>query len=193
MSLLIGDDNPEAVEPHDRETEMPAGGRPGPGEKRRDWAPWRSRRPQSMLIQDAPDPAGDGYGGLDDEAGDDVRGGPPDQGNGFLLDTAGGWDGYPPEPGPPGSYAPGSYPQDRISGDRYPEDRYPESGYADYGDYRAGSRGFRDPGYQEPGHGGFWLSRAGLSGAGLFRYRLPRFPVFRPRPYRFWSPRSWPS
>ncbi len=148
MSLLIGDDNPEAVEPHDRETEMPAGGRPEPGGKRRDWAPWRSRRPQSMLIQDAPDPAGDGYGGLDDEAGDDYEAGPPYQGNGFLLDTAGGWDGYPPEPGPPGSY-----PQDRISGDRYPEDRYPESGYADYGDYRAGSRGFRDPGYQEPGHG----------------------------------------
>jgi multidrug efflux pump subunit AcrA (membrane-fusion protein) len=117
-----------------------------------------------MLIQDVPDPAGDGYGGLDDGAGDDYGDDPPGQGNGFLLDTAGGWDGYASDPPPEGRYAQDryaqdryardSYPKDRISGDRYPEDRYPESGYADYGDYRAGPSGFRDPGYQEPAHGG---------------------------------------
>jgi multidrug efflux pump subunit AcrA (membrane-fusion protein) len=121
-----------------------------------------------MLIQDIPDPAGDGYGGHDDDAGDEYEAGPPYQGNGFLLDTARGPDGYPPEPYPQDSYARDTYPQDLISGDRYPEDRYPESGYADYGDYRAGSPGFRDPGYQEPGHGG-----SGYPGEG---YPDPGYP-----------------
>ena len=54
-----------------------------------------------MLIQDAPDPAGDGaeYGAEYDD------GGPPYPGNGFFLDPGLGTDGYPP--------------------DGYPEDRYP--------------------------------------------------------------------
>ena len=63
MSLLIGDDYPEAVEPHGRENPVPAQGLrdgPAPGGKRRGWARWPGRRPRSMLIQDAPDPAGDG-------------------------------------------------------------------------------------------------------------------------------------
>ena len=84
MSLLIGDDYPEAVEPHDRENPVPAEGLrdgPAPGGKRRDWARWRGHRRRSMLIQDAPDPAGDGaeYGAEDDD------GGPPYPGNGFFL------------------------------------------------------------------------------------------------------------
>jgi len=63
VSLLIGDDYPEAVEPYGRENPVPAQGlRDGsaPGGKRRGWARWPGRRPRSMLIQDAPDPAGDG-------------------------------------------------------------------------------------------------------------------------------------
>ena len=108
MSLLIGDDYPEAVEPHGRENPVPAAGLrhgPAPGGKRRGWARWPGRRPRSMLIQDAPDPAGDGaeYG-----AGDDDDGGPPYPGNGFFLDPGLATDGYPQ--------------------DGYPPDRYPQTG-----------------------------------------------------------------
>ena len=101
MSLLIGDDYPEAVEPHGRENPVPAQGLrdgPAPGGKRRGWARWPGRRPRSMLIQDAPDPAGDGpeYGA---EEIDD--GGPPYPGNGFFLDPGLGTDGYPQDGYPP--------------------------------------------------------------------------------------------
>ena len=113
MSLLIGDDYPEAVEPYGRENPVPAQGLrdgPAPGGKRRGWARWPGRRPRSMLIQDAPDPAGDGpeYGAEEDDDG-----GPPYPGNGFFLDPGLGTDGYPQDGYPP---------------DRYPEDRYPHRG-----------------------------------------------------------------
>ena len=101
MSLLIGDDYPEAVEPHGRENPVPAQGLrdgPAPGGKRRGWARWPGRRPRSMLIQDAPDPAGDGpeYG-----AGEIDDGGPPYPGNGFFPDPGLGTDGYPQDGYPP--------------------------------------------------------------------------------------------
>ena len=180
MSLLIGDDYPEAVEPHDRENLVPAEGlrdRPAPGGKRRDWARWRGHRPRSMLIQDAPDLAGDG---AEYDAEDD--GGPPYPGNGFFLDPglgAGGYpqdgyppdrypgdrypsdrypgDRYPPDPYPGDRYPPDPYPDDRITEVRYPGDhitgdRYPRSGYADSRDHWVGVPGPGAPGYLAPGH-----------------------------------------
>jgi multidrug efflux pump subunit AcrA (membrane-fusion protein) len=166
VSLLIGDDYPEAVEPHDRENPVPAEGlrdRPAPGGKRRDWARWRGRRPRSMLIQDAPDLAGDGaeYGAEDDD------GGPPYPGNGFFLDPGLGAGGYPQDGHPPDRYPEDPYPQDPYPEDRYPDDRitevrypgdpitgdrYPRSGYADSRDHWAGAPGPGTPGYLAPGH-----------------------------------------
>ena len=66
MSLLTGDDYPEAFHPPDPEQPAPAGDlrrRPGPRGKRHDWSRWRGRRRRSMLIQDPPDLAGDGEDG----------------------------------------------------------------------------------------------------------------------------------
>jgi hypothetical protein len=166
VSLLIGDDYPEAVEPHDRENPVPAEGLrdgPAPGGKRRDWARWRGHRRRSMLIQDAPDPAGDG---AEDDDGDD-DGGPPYPGNGFFLDPGLGTDGYPQDGYPPdGSpedrylqdrYPEDRYPDDRITEPRYPEDRitggrYPRSGYADSRDHWAGAPGPGAHGHLAPGH-----------------------------------------
>ncbi len=62
MSLLIGDDYPEAVDPQDWEEPAPAGAPrrgPAPGPKRHDWSRWLGNRPRSMLIQDVPDLADD--------------------------------------------------------------------------------------------------------------------------------------
>jgi multidrug efflux pump subunit AcrA (membrane-fusion protein) len=171
VSLLIGDDYPEAVEPHDRENPVPAEGLrdgPAPGGKRRDWSRWRGHRQRSMLIQDAPDPAGDGadYGAEDDD------GGPPYPGNGFFLDRGLGTDGsprdgspqdgYPPDGSPEDRYLPDRspedrYPDDRITEARYPEDRitggrYPRSGYADSRDHWAGAPGPSAHGHLAPGH-----------------------------------------
>ena len=76
MSLLIGDDYPEAAHSPDREEPAPAGDlrrRPGSGGKKRDWSRWRGNRRRSMLIQDPPDLAGDGTDdgyGTDDGADD---------------------------------------------------------------------------------------------------------------------------
>jgi multidrug efflux pump subunit AcrA (membrane-fusion protein) len=149
VSLLIGDDYPEAAEPRDRENPAPAEGvrdRTAPG--RRDWSRWLGRRSRSMLIQDFPDPAEDGE---EDEYGaEDDGGGAPYRGNGFFLDPGPGADGYPQD-----GYPPDGYPHDRITAVRYPgdritEDRYPRSGYADSRDYWAGAPG---AGYLKPGHG----------------------------------------
>lgn len=157
MSLLTGDDHPEAVEPHGRENPVPAAGLrhgPVPGGKGRGWARWPGRRPRSMLIQDAPDPAGDGA--------EDDDGGPPYPGNGFFLDPGLGTDGYPQD-----GYLPGGYPEDRYPRDRYPDDlitetrypedritgdRYPRSGYADSRDHWAGAPGSGARGHLPPGH-----------------------------------------
>lgn len=158
MSLLIGDDYPEAVEPYDRENPVPAEGlrgRPAPGGKRRDWSRWRGHRSRSMLIQDAPDPAEDGG---EDEYGPGVaEGGPPYPGNGFFLDPGPDADGYPPDYYPEDRYPQDPYPDDLITevhypGDRMTGDRYPRSGYADSRDNWAGAPGPGPPGYPEPGH-----------------------------------------
>jgi multidrug efflux pump subunit AcrA (membrane-fusion protein) len=161
VSLLTGDDYPEAVEPHGRENPVPAEGLrdgPAPGGKRRGWARWPGRRPRSLLIQDAPDPAGDGaeYGAEYDD------GGPPYPGNGFFLDPGLGPDGYPLDGYPPDGYPEDRYPQDRypddlIAEDRYPgdritSDRYPRSGYADSRDHWAGAAGSDAHGHLAPGH-----------------------------------------
>ena len=171
MSLLIGDDYPEAAEPHDRENPVPAESprdRPAPGGKRRDWSRWRGHRSRSMLIQDGPDPAGDDaeYGAEDDD------GGPPYPGNGFFLDPGLGAGGrpqgrYPDDRYPPDRYREGLYLQDRYPPDRYPDDRiseirypgdritqdrYPGSGYADSRDQWVGASGPGAPGYLQPGH-----------------------------------------
>ena len=77
MSLLTGDDYPEAFHPPDPEQPAPASDlrrRPGPRGKRHDWPRWRGRRRRSMLIQDPPDLAGDGEDGrygVDDSYGID--------------------------------------------------------------------------------------------------------------------------
>ena len=185
MSLLIGDDYPEGVEPQDRETPAPAGGlrgRPDPRGKRHDWVPWRGRRPRSMLIQDAPDLAEDGAGdeyvaedceALDYEAVDGDGAGPPYPGNGFLLDAGAVPDGYPQDGYLQDGYLQHRYPDVRITGDRITVDRYPESGYADSRDYRAGPAGFGDPGYPEAGHGDRY-SAAGYLGPGYSHARYPR-------------------
>ncbi len=112
-----------------------------------------------MLIQDAPDPAGEGpeYGA---EEIDD--GGPPYPGNGFFLDPGLGTDGYPQD-----GYPPDRYPEDRYPRDRYPDhpitevpypedritrDRYPRSGSADSRDHWAGTPGPGAHGHPVPGH-----------------------------------------
>jgi len=166
VSLLIGDDYPEAVEPHGREDPVPAeglGDGPAPGGKRRGWARWPGRRPRSMLIQDAPDPAGDGAG--DGAEYDD--GGPPYPGNGSFLDPGLGTDGYRQDGYPEDHYPEDGYPQDRYPQDRYPDDliaelrypedhitgdRYPRSGYADSRDHWAGAPGSDAQGHLVPGH-----------------------------------------
>jgi multidrug efflux pump subunit AcrA (membrane-fusion protein) len=152
VSLLTGDDYPEAVEPHGRENLVPAEGvrdGPAPGGKRRGWVRWPGRRPRSMLIQDAPDPAGDGAE-YDD-------GGPPYPGNGFFLDPGLGTDGYPPDGYPGDRYPQEPYPDDLIAEVRYPEDRitcdrYPRSGYADSRDHWAGAPDSDAHGHPVPGH-----------------------------------------
>ena len=156
MSLLTGDDSPEAVEPHGRENLVPAEGvrdGPAPGGKRRGWARWPGRRPRSMLIQDAPDPAGDGaeYGAEYDD------GGPPYPGNGFFLHPGLGTDGYPPDGYPEDRYPRDRYPDDLIAEVRYPEDRitsdrYPRSGYADSRDHWAGAPDSDAHAHPVPGH-----------------------------------------
>jgi multidrug efflux pump subunit AcrA (membrane-fusion protein) len=156
VSLLTGDDYPEAVEPHGRENLVPAEGvrdGPGPGGKRRGWARWPGRRPRSMLIQDAPDPAGDGaeYGAEYDD------GGPPYPGNGFFPDPGLDTDGYPSDRYPEDRYPQDRYPDDLIAEVRHPEDRitsdrYPRSGYADSRDHWAGAPGSDAHGHPVPGH-----------------------------------------
>jgi multidrug efflux pump subunit AcrA (membrane-fusion protein) len=161
VSLLTGDEYPEAVEPHGRENLVPAeGGRDGPvpGGKRRGWARWPGRRPRSMLIQDAPDPAGDGA----EDGAEYGDGGPPYPGNGFFLDPGLGTDGYPQD-----GYPEDRYPEDRYLWDRYPDDliteprypegritgdRYPRSGYADSRDHWVGAPGSDAHGSPVPGH-----------------------------------------
>ena len=127
MSLLIGDDYPEAVDPPDWEKPAPAADlrrRRGPGEKWPGWSRWRGHRPRSMLIQDAPeqaeDAAHDRYG-ADDPYGMD--------------------DDYGPD-----------YLADRITEDRITEDRYRESGYADFPDSGPPTLSYHDVGYAGPGH-----------------------------------------
>jgi multidrug efflux pump subunit AcrA (membrane-fusion protein) len=118
VSLLIGDDSPEGAEPQDWEQQAPAGqGRPASAGKRRDWSRWRSHRPRSMLIQDAPDPAEDG------PADDYGAGDPRDH---YRYDLY---------------YQPG-YPDGGIT-----VDRYPERGYAGDQDYPVDGPGEPDSGY----------------------------------------------
>ena len=125
MSLLIGDDSPEGAEPQDSEQQAPAGQeRSASAGKRRDRSRWRSHRPRSMLIQDAPDPAEDG-------PADDYGAGEPQ-------------DHYHQD-----LYYQHGYPDDGIT-----VDRYPERGYAGDQDNPAGGPGFRGHRYPEPGHGG---------------------------------------
>jgi multidrug efflux pump subunit AcrA (membrane-fusion protein) len=155
VSLLIGDDYPEAVGPHDRENRAPAEGqrdRPASKGKRHDWSRWRGHRSRSMLIQDAPDPDDD-RSEDDDGAEDDYDGGSPYRGNGVLLDTGPGAHSYPPEGYPPAGYPQNGYPPGPYPGDRITGDRFPGSGYADSRDYWDGEPGFRDPGYPDPGYG----------------------------------------
>ena len=157
MSLLIGDDYPEAVGPHDRENPVPAErlrDRPAPGRKRRDWSRWLGRRSRSMLIQDAPDPAEDGE--EDEHGAEDGGGEPPYRGNDFLLDPGPGPGAYPQD-----GYPPGLYPHDRNTETRYPggritEDRYPRSGYADSRDYlaRPPGSGYLGAGHDDPAFSG---------------------------------------
>jgi len=109
VSLLIGDDSPEGAEPQDWEQQAPAGQRRSASAgKRRDRSRWRSHRPRSMLIEDAPDPAEDGP--ADDYGAGDPR------------------DHYRQDP-----YYQHGYPDDGIT-----VDRYPESGYSGEQDYPAG-------------------------------------------------------
>jgi multidrug efflux pump subunit AcrA (membrane-fusion protein) len=161
VSLLIGDDFPEALEPHGREDPVPAEGvrdGPVPGGKRRAWARWPGRRPRSMLIQDAPDLARDGA----EDGAEYDDGGPPYPGNGFFLDPGLGTDGYPQD-----GYAEDGYAEDRYLWDRYPDDliteprypedritsdRYPRSGYADSRDHWVGAPGSDAHGNPVPGH-----------------------------------------
>ena len=178
MSLLTGDDYPEAFHPPDPEQPAPAGDlrrRPGPRGKRHDWSRWRVRRRRSMLIQDAPDLAGDGvdgrygaddsysadnhsadngYGadggyGADNGYGSDYgyEAGPPDSRNGFFPDPGPGPDDYPRDGHAPRGYLPEGYLADRIT-----EDRYPESGYADFPDSGPPTLSYSDAGYAEPGY-----------------------------------------
>jgi multidrug efflux pump subunit AcrA (membrane-fusion protein) len=182
VSLLTGDDYPEAVEPHGRENLVPAEGvrdGPVPGGKRRGWVRWPGRRPRSMLIQDAPDPAGDGaeYGAEYDD------GGPPYPGNGFFLDPGLGTDGYPPDGYPEDRYPQDRYPDDLIAEVRYPEDRitsdrYPRSGYADSRDHWAGApdsdaHGYPVPGHDHPAYSGVDVPDPGDPDSG---YRGSRYP-----------------
>ena len=140
MSLLIGDDYPEAVDPPDWEKPAPAGDlrrRPAPGERWHDWSRWRGHRPRSMLIQDAPELAEDGAhdrDGADDPYGSD--------------------DGYGPD-----------YLADRITEDRITEDRYRESGYADFPDSGPPTLSYHDVGYAEPGHQDPDYAEAGYPGS----------------------------
>ncbi|MGH3069589.1 MAG: hypothetical protein ACRDND_07135 [Streptosporangiaceae bacterium] len=174
MSLLIGDDYPEAVGPPDREKPAPAGDlrrRPGPGGKRYDWSRWRGNRPRSMLIQDPPDLAEDGaddrYGADDDDSPDDGYGsgdaydaGLPDPGNGFFLDP-GPRRGEDPQDG----FAPHGYPQEGYLADRFTEDRFTESGYADFLDSGPPTLSYRDVGYAEPGYQDPGYAEAGYPGS----------------------------
>ena len=139
MSLLIGDDYPEAVDPPDWEKPAPAGDlrrRSRPGEKWHGWSRWRGHRPRSMLIQDAPeqaeDTAHDRYG-ADDPYGMD--------------------DDYGPD-----------YLADRITEDRITEDRYRESGYADFPDSGPPTLSYHDVGYAGPGYQDPDYAEAGYPG-----------------------------
>ena len=171
MSLLTGDDDPEAVHFPDWEQPAPAGDlrrRPRPSAKRHVWSRWRGHRRRSLLIQDPPDLAGDGaddrYGADDDgyRAGDNYGpdhgygyghdAGPPDSRNGFFLDRGPGPDDYPRGEHDHDGYRPDDYLADRIT-----EDLYPESGHTGFPDsgpttlsYR--DAGFAEAGYQDPGH-----------------------------------------
>jgi multidrug efflux pump subunit AcrA (membrane-fusion protein) len=180
VSLLIGDDYPEATQPPDREEPAPAGDlrrRPGPGGKKRNWSRWRGHRPRSRLIQDPPDLAGDGvddgYGPDDGYRADDGYGtnngygsdhgydaGPPDSRDGFFLDHGPGPDDYPRDGHAPHGYPPEGYLVDRIT-----EDRYPESGYVDSRDSGPPTLSYRDVGYAEPGHQDSAYAEAGYAGS----------------------------
>ena len=139
MSLLIGDDYPEAVDPPDWEKPAPAGDRrrSGPGKKWPGWSRWRGHRPRSMLIQDVPeqaeDAAHDRYG-ADDPYGMD--------------------DDYGPD-----------YLADRITEDRITDDRYRESGYADFPDSGPPTLSYHDVGYAGPGHQDPDYAEAGYPGS----------------------------
>lgn len=151
MSLLIGDDDPEATYPPDREEPPPAGDlrrRPGPGGRKRDWSRWRGKRPRSTLIQDPPDLSGDS---VDDRYGPD---------HGYGAD-----DGYGPDDYPRDGYAPHGYPPEGYLGDRITRDRYPESGYVDFLDSGPPTLSYRDAGYAEPGHQDSACAEAGYAGS----------------------------
>jgi multidrug efflux pump subunit AcrA (membrane-fusion protein) len=169
VSLLIGDDYPEAVDPQDWEQPASAADlrrRPGTGGKRHDWSRWRGHRPRSMLIQDAPDLAEDG---ADDRYGADDLYGVNDRYD--ADDPYGGDDGY----GPDGGYgpdddqrdghAPHGYLREGYLADRITEGRYPESGYADFLDSGPPTLSYRDVGYAEPGHHDPGYAEAGYSGS----------------------------
>lgn len=154
MSLLIGDDYPEAVDPRDWEKPAPPGDlrrRPETRGKRHDWSRWRGRRPRSTLIQDAPDPAEDG---ADDRYGADEPYGVPDRYE--TGDPYGAGDGDGPDDYQRDGHARHDYFQDDYSQQGYPagriaEDRYPESAYADFPDSGPPTLSYRDVGYAEPG------------------------------------------
>ena len=187
MSLLTGDDYPEAFHPPDPEQPAPASDlrrRPGPRGKRHDWSRWRGRRRRSMLIQDPPDLAGDGedgrYGvddsyGTDNYSADNGYGADGGYGadNGYGSDY--GYEAGPPDsrngfftdPGPgPDDYprdghASRGYPPEGYLADRITEDRYPESGYADFPDSGPPTLSYSDVGYAGPGY-----QDSGYAGAG---------------------------
>ena len=200
MSLLIGDDYPEAVQPPDREEPVAAGDlrrRQAPRGKTHGW--WRGNRPRSMLIQDQPDLADDGaddgdgsddgyavddgygYGSDDGYAVDDGYGTDDGYGSDYGYDAgpSGSRNGFFLDPGPgPDAYpqdghVPHSYPPRGYLADRIAEGRYPESGYADFPDSGPPTLSYRDVGYPEPGHQDSGQAEAGDEGSAYPDYGYP--------------------